>query len=70
MAGLRVKARAVIVPVTAIGPRDVIVVECPDHLAVAERDALTREVKRLWPKRRVLVLTDGRTLKIGSLTRS
>lgn len=46
-------------------PGDVIVVECPGVLSAHQEWALTASLQRIWPTHAVLVLGDGKRLRIG-----
>lgn len=43
---------------------DVVVIECPQRLSATQQVAIRQDLELVWPGRRVVVLSDGLTLKI------
>jgi len=49
-----------------VGPTDVIVVECSEEISDEAASRITKTMVAVWPGRKVVVLSNGMTLKVVS----
>lgn len=47
-----------------VQPDDVIVIECPGRIPMEAAERIQKVAEQAWPGRKVLVLSDGLTVKI------
>lgn len=52
------------IAVAPITPRDVIVIECPGPLSLAQIESIKHGIARIWPDTKCIVLCDGMRLKV------
>ncbi len=51
-----------------VGPSDVIVLECDDHLSEEARANISQTLLMVWPGRKIVVLGNGMKIKIARET--
>lgn len=49
----------------AVKPGDVIVIECPCSVSIATAKRIEDFASKFWPDNKIVVLSDGMTLKIA-----